>query len=118
MNDMDNRKLGKKYEDTATKYLIENGYKIICTNFFAKIGEIDIVAKDKATLCFIEVKYRKSGSLSAALEAVDKNKQNKIINASKYYLLKNNIDEYNTDCRFDVVSIDGNDIELIKNAFP
>ena len=114
---LNKRAIGKKYEELAKKYLISNNYKIITTNFFTKIGEIDIIAKDKNVLCFVEVKYRAKDSLVSGLYAVDKVKQKRIYNAAKYYMLTNNIKD-DTMCRFDVISIDGDDIMHIKNAFP
>ena len=49
--------------------------------------------------------------------AVDKNKQRKIYNVANVYLLARKLSQ-DTPCRFDVVSIDGDEITLIKNAFP
>lgn len=116
-NMINKRKVGNKYENIAKKYLENNGYKIITQNFFSKIGEIDIVAENDGTLCFIEVKYRDKDSLASGLYAVDKKKQKTIYNVAKLYMLKNNINE-NITCRFDVISVDGDEITLIKNAFP
>lgn len=111
------REVGKKYENIAKNYLAKNNYKIVECNFNCKIGEIDIIAKSEGYLCFIEVKYRDRNSLAKGVFAVDKHKQRKIYNVAKYYMLINNISE-NTACRFDVISIDGDEITLIKNAFP
>ena len=114
---MNKRKIGSIYEEVAREYLIKNDYKIIQSNFSCKIGEIDIIANNEDYLCFIEVKYRDKDSLAKGLYAVDKNKQNKIYNVAKYYMLKNNLNN-DLPCRFDVISIDGDEITLIKNAFP
>lgn len=114
---MNKRAIGNKYENIAREYLVNNSYKIIESNFSCKIGEIDIIANNEDYLCFIEVKYRDKDSLAKGLYAVDKNKQKKIYNVAKYYMLINNISD-NTACRFDVISIDGGEITLIKNAFP
>ena len=111
------REIGKKYENIAREYLVKNNYKIVESNFNCKIGEIDIIAKNEEYLCFIEVKYRDKDSLAKGVFAVDKHKQRKIYNVAKYYMLINNLGE-NTACRFDVISIDGDEITLIKNAFP
>ena len=114
---MNKREIGSKYERIAREYLIKNDYNVIETNFRCKIGEIDIIAKKENYLCFIEVKYRDKDSLAKGLYAVDKNKQKKIYNVAKYYMLINNISD-DTACRFDVISIDGDEITIIKNAFP
>lgn len=113
---MNKREIGKKYEDLVCKYLKNNFYEIIERNFFTKQGEIDIVAKNEDYLCFIEVKYRKENALTSGLEAVNMKKQKNIYNVAKYYLYKNKLKE-DTACRFDVVSVDGNNITLVKNAF-
>lgn len=113
---MNKREIGKKYEEIACEYLLRNDYNIIERNFFIRNGEIDIIAKNDGYLCFIEVKYRKKNSMASGLEAVDKKKQGIIYNVAKYYLYKNKLSE-NMACRFDVISIDGNKITLVKNAF-
>ena len=111
------RKIGNKYEKIAKDYLIRNDYEIIESNFSCKIGEIDIIANNENYLCFIEVKYRDKDSLAKGFYAVNKEKQKKIYNVARFYMLKNNIKD-DCACRFDVVSIDGEEITLIKNAFP
>lgn len=113
---MNKREIGKRYEDKARIYLENNGYKIIESNFSCKIGEIDLIGKNEDYICFIEVKYRDSDSLAKGFYAVDKAKQKKIYKVAQVYLLYNRLNQ-NTPCRFDVVSIDGNEITLIKNAF-
>ena len=116
---MNKREIGSKYENIAKNYLINNGYKIIDTNFRVKFGEIDIIAINSNYLCFIEVKYRGEGSLGTGFDAVDKRKQKTIYNVAKIYLVRKQLDENDLKCRFDVISIDeNNNIELLKNAFP
>ena len=85
-------------------------------NFRCKIGEIDIIGKDKDTLVFYEVKYRSSDYMGSPKEAVNMHKIRKICRVSDFYRLINKIDE-NTKIRFDVISIKGEEIEWIKNAF-
>lgn len=114
---MNKRDIGKEYENKAKIYLANNGYKIIESNFSCKIGEIDIIGENEGYICFIEVKYRELGSLAKGMYAVDKNKQKRIFNVASVYLMARQLSQ-NTPCRFDVVSIDGDEITLIKNAFP
>ena len=107
--------IGKKHELEAANYLKSLNYKILEINFkVLPIGEIDIIAKDKNTFVFIEVKYRKSKLFGTPAEFVTKTKQSKIIKTALCYLKKNRI---KADFRFDVVSICGNEIEHIPNAF-
>ena len=106
--------IGKNYENIAVNYLKKSGYKIIAQNYRLKIGEIDIIAKDKKTLVFVEVKYRHTKEFGTPAEFVTTQKQNKIVKTALLYLKQNNIDG---DFRFDVVSICGDETEHIKNAF-
>lgn len=114
---MNKREIGKINEDKAVEYLEKNSYQIIDRNFFSRIGEIDIIARNENYLCFIEVKYREKHGLIKGYEAVNRIKQKTIYNVAKVYMLQKKI-KSDTACRFDVVSIDGDDITLIKNAFP
>lgn len=111
-----NRETGSRYEAQAAAYLITQNYQVIERNYRCRIGEIDIIARDQDCLVFIEVKYRKTEKNGDPAEAVNKQKQRKIIQAARYYLLTH---EYGEDafCRFDVVSILDQQIRLIKDAF-
>ena len=107
--------IGKKYEDEAVNYLKEINYKIIKQNFkLLPIGEIDIIAKDKNTFVFVEVKYRKTKTFGTPAEFVTKSKQKKVIKTALCYIKQNKI---KADIRFDVISICQAEIEHIKNAF-
>ena len=109
------RSIGNEYEDRAVSYLENSGYVIVERNFYCKQGEVDIIAKDKEYLVFVEVKYRRDTKKGYPTEAVNYRKKQRIIKAAKYYLYKNGYD--NQSVRFDVISITGNEIELIKDAF-
>jgi len=85
-------------------------------NFRCKIGEIDIVGKDEDTLVFFEVKYRSSDYMGSPKEAVNYLKIKKICRVSDFYRLINKIDD-NIKIRYDVISIKGQEVEWIKNAF-
>ena len=106
-------------EQIAIDFLKQNGYCILKTNYKLKVAEIDIIAKDKDTVCFIEVKARSSADYGLPQEAVSAAKQRKISKAALFYLKENK--SLDKDARFDVVSIvwasDAPKIELIKNAF-
>lgn len=107
------RKIGQIGEDLAVDYLQENGFKIIERNFFARTGEIDIVAEEGDVLCFIEVKYYQQHSLKNVLGAVDHKKQQKILKAANYYLYKKNI--RHRYIRFDAVLIEFNNYQKIAS---
>lgn len=115
---MNNVNFGKKGEQIATQYLKNKGYKIINKNYTTKIGEMDIIAKDKDTIAFVEVKTRKDKSYGHPKEAVNYFKQKKYSQLAMQYIKSNNL--FNTKCRFDVIEIlDQNTQELnhIINAF-
>jgi putative endonuclease len=111
--------LGKNGEEKAVGLLEENGYKILVRNYRTRLGEIDIIAKDKGTIVFIEVKTRNSNKFGLPSEAVSAFKQRQISKAALLYLKENRL--LDKPARFDVVSIDcGEDkprLDLIKNAF-
>lgn len=111
--------LGKSGEDSALNFLKENGYKILIKNYKTKLGEVDIIAYDKDTLCFIEVKTRGSLRFGSPQEAVSHFKQRQISKAALEFLKRNNL--LNKKARFDVVSViyaeDKPEFGLIKNAF-
>ncbi|WP_294344366.1 YraN family protein [Prosthecochloris sp.] len=95
--------LGRQGEMTATAFLLEKGYRILDRNYRYRRNEIDIVAADKQTLCFIEVKTRSSDVKGHPLEAVTREKQQEIIKAASAYLTTLPAPE--PDCRFDVIAI-------------
>ncbi len=111
-------KLGEKGEKLAVKFLKKKGYKVIKQNYKTRIGEIDIIAKDRETLAFIEVKTRESIEYGLPFEAVNRAKKKKIANVALLYLKKV---KKIPPCRFDIVSIyyekDKPKFELIKDAF-
>ncbi|UCE23062.1 MAG: YraN family protein [Candidatus Aminicenantes bacterium] len=112
--------LGKSGEKAALRYLEDKKYKIVAENFRLFRGEIDIVAYDKHTLVFVEVKTRKNTDFGRPEESVTLSKQEQIRKIAQGFLTKNNLHE--TECRFDVVSLTfdegkGYSIRHIKDAF-
>lgn len=112
--------LGKSGEKVALRYLEDKKYKIVAENFRLFRGEIDIIAYDKNTLVFVEVKTRKSADFGLPEESVTGAKQEQIKKIAQGFLTKNNLHEI--ECRFDVVSLtlkEGKSYSIrhIKNAF-
>lgn len=114
------RAQGNQLESLAADFLVQQGCKIIQRNFSCKLGEIDIIAKDKNVLCFVEVRYRKRASHGGAIASVDKKKQHKIIRTADFYLQINKL-THKVACRFDVLAIQNNfnaaSSQWIKQAF-
>ncbi len=87
---MINKAIGKSGEDIAKKYLEKEGYKILETNKrFSRFCEIDIIALDKNTLVFCEVKTRRTEICGSPLEAITKNKYSNIKKGIFLYLQEN-----------------------------
>ena len=110
------RKIGSTYEKTAAQYLEKTGYRILERNFRCKSGELDLIALDGNVLVFLEVKYRKNAVYGTPAEAVTRAKQRTICKVAAFYRLKYGVSQ-DVPCRFDVVAILGEQIEVIKNAF-
>lgn len=113
---MNKRELGNEKESIAIDYLKEQGYHILDRNIFNRFGELDIVAKDGQYLVFLEVKYRSNLSRGYPAEAVTRSKKKHIIQSAKYYMMVHHY-SVTTPCRFDVVVLLKDQIEIIKNAF-
>lgn len=94
---------GKIGEDIAVRYLNEKGYQIIERNFECIQGEIDVIAKDKKELVFIEVKTRASALYGLPKEAVDKTKKKHIYKSAEYYIYLKHLE--NTPIRIDVIEV-------------
>ena len=110
---------GKAGEDLAVRYLKKRGYKVLERNYTCPVGEIDIIARDKKTIVFVEVKTRRSMSYGSARLAITPHKQRKISMTALYYLKCNR--QVDQDARFDVVTVQSTggmqEIDLIQNAF-
>ena len=94
---------GKEGEEKAVALLVEKGFEIIERNYRYGKGEIDIVARDKDFLVFVEVKSRESLEYGKPEEAITKRKMSQIRKITEAYLAEKNITDENI--RFDVVAI-------------
>ncbi|MDN3653542.1 YraN family protein [Thalassotalea ponticola] len=120
-NSHDKRKIGQHYEQLAKRYLQQHGLQWLASNVSSRFGEIDLVMQDNDCIVFVEVKFRNNNDYGLAAEMVNSSKQQKIIKTAQIFLQKQRLNEYNTHCRFDVVSITGKEstptICWHKNAF-
>ena len=110
------RNTGTSYERKAAEYLEQQGLVILKHNYRCRQGEIDLIARDKEYLVFVEVKYRSQNRAGYSLDAVNPAKQKKISKVARYCLAA----EYHCTeipCRFDVIGIDGGCLHWIKDAF-
>ena len=115
---MNTRKKGTLGENTAENYLIENGYKILERNFNTRVGEIDIIAQKKNMISFLEVKSWNGGNEADLEYVIGKRKQQRMIQVSKWYMLKNPIGA-DSCVSYDVIFIHGtgSEVKHIQYAF-
>jgi putative endonuclease len=107
---------GKHGEDLACRELETRGYVIVERRYRTKWGELDIVARDKEWLVFVEVKARQDASFGDPEEAVTLQKQRKLVWMATDYLARNGL--LNVACRFDVVGINGDTIPPTVTVIP
>lgn len=114
------RNLGRSGEKIALQYLKRKKYRIIKRSFRMFRGEIDIIAFERKTLVFFEVKTRKSQDFGLPEESVNAAKQNQIKKVASGFLAKNKLED--AECRFDVISVSldedqGYSVRHLKDAF-
>lgn len=97
---MTTKEIGNFGEEKASEYLEKQGISVLKRNYYSRVGEIDIIAKDGSTIVFVEVKTRLSKVYGTPAEFVDFRKQEKIIQTALYYLGNDDI-----DMRFDVIEV-------------
>jgi len=112
---------GKLAEDQALLYLQRHGLKLVARNFRCKGGEIDLILSEPAShagaqelLVFVEVRQRRSQSFGGAAASVTSAKQARLILAAEWFLLRY---PQAPACRFDVLAMDGGNIDWIRQAF-
>jgi len=117
---MNKRETGIMGEKIACGFLENNGYKIIETNYRCRNGEMDIVARQRDTLVFIEVRTKKSYNFGTPEESITEKKKERLrIVAEQYQLDHTGLPK---DWRIDLVAIQMNSngkvcrVELIENA--
>lgn len=121
MKKFSTQNIGEMGEEYAVKFLNKKKYKILERNYRKRYGEIDIIAENKNYIVFVEVKTRHTDSMTSASDAVNRQKQLKIIKTASLYLAENETEKF---CRFDVCEVYVNsdnlklvDINYIEAAF-
>jgi putative endonuclease len=126
------QELGHRGEELAAAYLQQQGYRIVAANFVVPVGrnrvgtvisvELDLVAYEAETLCFVEVKTRESAWFAAPQANVDRRKQRQIVRAAHAY--RRMFDIEGEPYRYDVVTVvmqnkerPGPDLHLLRNYF-
>lgn len=121
MTDRRRIEFGAVGEAAAVAALKRRGYKILARNVRARFGELDVVAQEGKTLCFVEIKARRSTAFGLPQEAVTRRKQWHLVRLAQWYLKSKRLT--GRSARFDVVALlvgrDGRatHVEVIPNAF-
>jgi putative endonuclease len=110
--------IGKEGEEIARRYLEKHGYRIVTANYRTRHGEIDLIARDGATLVFIEVKTRTQQRFGSPFDALTARKCMNMAKVALHYLINHGGIEQ--PARFDVVSVrpgEKAEVEIVQNAF-
>ena len=111
------QRAGDAAEDAAAEHLTAAGCRIVARNARYRDGEVDLVARERDLLVFVEVRMRVSARFGGAAVSVDSVKQKRIARAAQHWLLREYGERWPA-CRFDVVTVDGGGtIEWIRDAF-
>jgi len=116
-----NLRKGLRFEEQARDYLSAQGLRLLQSNYHCRFGEIDLIMRDADSVCFIEVRFRKSLNFGGASASITAAKQRKIVKTALFYLSSNRSLQ-NQPLRFDALLIqqqaDGShDFNWIRNAF-
>lgn len=114
---MNKRETGSEWEQKAAEYLQQCGMLIRERNYRNRQGEIDIIGSHEGYLVFVEVKFRSSVARGHALQAVDRRKQRQVCRVADHYRCVHGLGD-NVPVRYDVVAIQGEEIQWVQNAFP
>jgi putative endonuclease len=109
-------KTGAAAEQLAKDYLLTQGLSFIEENYRVKLGEIDLIFKDAEQWVFVEVKYRETNSHGHAAEMFTMAKKRKLTRAIMCYLQSLDLNCHHTPMRIDLLAIDGEKINWIKNV--
>jgi len=106
------QRLGRLGEDRALAHLQTQGLTLLERNFLCKSGELDLIMLEGPMLVFVEVRRRASSRFGGAVYSVTPAKQQRLLRAAQYYLLRHKIPP---PCRFDLVTIDDEKLSWIQN---
>ena len=115
------RKKGTQYELLALRFLRKKGLVLLAKNFSCRLGEIDLIMRDRSSLVLVEVRYRAASRFASAAHSVDARKQARVARAAAMFLSQEpELSDH--PARFDVVAFDGTKaakctVQWIKDAF-
>ncbi len=97
----DARRIGEEAEELAARFLAQHGLAILARNYRTRFGEVDLVAREGATLVFVEVRARSWAAFGGAAASVDRRKQRRVVAAARHFLARLRAEP---PCRFDVLA--------------
>jgi putative endonuclease len=109
------RALGISGEDAAAAWYEANGYEVVARNWTCRDGELDLVVRRRRVIVFCEVKTRSTNLFGSPAEAVNHTKRQKLRVLAAKWLDDSPVRP--REIRFDVVSVIGDDVEVIEGAF-
>ncbi len=110
------KRVGHLAEQRACEFLQARGLKLVVQNFRTAYGEIDLIMRDEDEIVFVEVRSRANDDYGTAIESINRNKQQKILKTSLFFLQQRNwLNKVN--CRFDVIGVSHDEVEWIQDAF-
>ena len=115
------QQLGRNAENETLRFLKKNGLRLITRNYHCRMGEIDLLMRERNCLVIVEVRYRKNNRYASGAISVDRHKQAKLARTAEFFLTQHR--KYcNFTVRFDVVAFNQvHDVECklqwIKDAF-
>ena len=110
------RNTGTVYEHRAARWLTSRGHEILALSFSCRFGEVDVISRIGNLLVFSEVKYRSTLAYGSPAQAVTRQKQRRISNVASWYLYSRGYGP-DTPCRFDVIAVSPDSIQVYENAF-
>ena len=107
---------GRHAEELAAAFLQQRGLTLVARNYRCRFGEIDLIARDDATIVFVEVRLRGADRFGGAAASITAAKRTRLLRAARHYLARV---RPVPACRFDAVLVSGADfsIEWLKNVF-
>lgn len=112
------KQVGDAAEDRALDHLVQAGLRLLARNYRTPGrggGEVDLVMREPdGTLVFVEVRRRAGAAFGGAAASVGRTKQRRIVFAARHYLMRLATPP---PCRFDVIGIEGGQIEWLRAAF-
>lgn len=111
------RQRGAYYERLACRYLASRGLEFIAANVSLRGGELDLIMRQRQTVVFVEVRYRRSATYGGAVASITATKRRRLLTAAQQWLARHNGSFDTVDCRFDVIAFTGGEIAWFANAF-